>query len=61
MTVYGVYSEGQHKFQDTTLKTSASETTVTLSNGVVVTAASGRVNTEMSGPDINMPAIKIIM
>lgn len=39
----------------------ATEMSVTLSNGVTVTMASGRVNTEMSGPDINMPVIKIIM
>ena len=37
------------------------ERTITLSNGVTVTAASGRVNTDMSGPDINLPVIKIIM
>jgi type VI secretion system secreted protein VgrG len=60
-TVHGVSTEESFNLQKMMSEANLTETSVTMSNGVRVTAASGRVNTEMSGPDINMPAIKIIM
>lgn len=60
-TVYGMNTETSVNMLEEMIKMNASEMSVTLSNGVTVTAASGRVNSELSGPDINIPAIKIIM
>jgi uncharacterized protein involved in type VI secretion and phage assembly len=61
MTVHGMNSETSVDLNKEMIAMNTTEMSVTLSNGVTVTAASGRVSSEVVGPDISIPAIKIIM
>lgn len=62
VTAYGINTETSTTAVKEQIDMSATQMTVTVSpSGCTVTAAPARVNSEVVGPDINIPTIKIIM